>query len=98
MTDNIKLVLFNTCYSSNQAEEVVKYIDAAIGMNTAIGDNAARVFAAQFYSAIGFGKSIQSAFNQAKTALLLEDIKEEDTPELFIKEELNGDEIILVKP
>lgn len=98
MTDNIKLVLFNTCYSSSQAEEVVEYIDAAIGMNTAIGDNAARVFAAQFYSAIGFGKSIQAAFNQAKAALLLEDIKEENTPELFVKEEFNGEELILVMP
>lgn len=98
MTDNIKLVLFNTCFSSSQAEDVVKYIDVAIGMNTAIGDHAARVFAAQFYSAIGFGKSVQSSFDQARTALLLEGIKEENTPELFLKNKLNGYEMILVKP
>lgn len=46
----------------------------SIGMNTSIGDDAARVFAAQFYSSIGFGLSIQKAFDQAKAALMLEEL------------------------
>lgn len=37
----IRLVFFNTCYSRNQAEAVVKHIHAAIGMKTSIRDNAA---------------------------------------------------------
>jgi len=53
-------------------------------MNTAIGDDAARVFSAQFYSAIGFSHSIQQAFDQVKAALLLEGIREELTPELIV--------------
>lgn len=95
-SDNIRVVFFNTCYSRNQAEAIVTHIEAAIGMNDSIGDNAARIFAAQFYSAIGFGKSIKIAFEQAKAALMLENIPEEQTPELFIQSGVNDEELILV--
>jgi hypothetical protein len=94
----IRLVFFNTCYSRNQAEAVVKHVQAAIGMKTSIGDNAARVFAAQFYSAIGFGLSVKRAFEQAKAALMLEGIPEQDTPELFVADGVDSEQLILVKP
>jgi len=48
-SDSIRLVFFNTCYSRNQADAVTEHVEAAIGMKTTIGDDAARVFAAQFY-------------------------------------------------
>lgn len=70
----------------------------SIGMNTSIGDDAARVFAAQFYSSIGFGLSIQKAFDQAKAALMLEEIAKENTPELYVKDVLDANEIIIVRP
>jgi hypothetical protein len=41
-------------------------------MTISIGDNAAMIFAAQFYSAIGFGLSVKRAFQQAKVALMSE--------------------------
>jgi predicted RNase H-like HicB family nuclease len=66
-------------------------------MRAEIGDEAARVFAAQFYSAIGFGKSLKVAFEQAKAALMLEAIQEEDTPLLFVKAGLDAGKIVLVK-
>lgn len=97
-SDNIKLVFFNNCFSSGQAESVVEHVDFAIGMNIAIGDQAAIKFAAQFYSSIGFGKTVYQAFMQAKTALLLESIIEEDTPELFSKNEGSEKEVKLVNP
>ncbi|TKC14752.1 CHAT domain-containing protein [Robertmurraya kyonggiensis] len=95
---DIKLVFFNTCFSYGQAEAVVQHVDAAIGMTTTIGDDAARVFAAQFYSAIGFGLSVKKAFEQGKAALMLEGIPEEDTPQLYVKDEINPNELIIVKP
>jgi hypothetical protein len=97
-SDEIKLVFFNTCFSYGQAEAVIQHVDAAIGMNTSIGDEAARVFAAQFYSAIGFGLSVRKAFEQGKAALMLEGIPEEDTPQLYVKDGLNPNELIIVKP
>ena len=95
---SIHLVVFNTCYSSNQAEAVVGHVEAAVGMNTSVGDDAARTFAAQFYSAIGFGKSVNEAFEQAKAALMLQNIPEEDTPELFVADGLDASELYIVRP
>lgn len=97
-SENLRLVFFNTCYSKNQAESVVEHVEATIGMNTTIGDEAARVFASQFYSAIGFGLSIEKSFEQAKALLMLEGIEEENTPELFVHDGLDPDNLIIVKP
>lgn len=83
--DSVKLVFFNSCFSEEQARRVVSSIDVAIGMRVSIGDEAARVFAAQFYSAIGFCKDIDTAFKQGKAALLLEGIPEENTPVLYAR-------------
>lgn len=94
----IQLVFFNTCYSRGQAEAVVQHVPAAVGMNTSIGDAAARVFSAQFYSAIGFGLSVQKAFAQARAALVLEGIPEGSTPELFVTPGLDPAQLVLVKP
>ncbi|MBW4649223.1 MAG: hypothetical protein KME06_11015 [Kastovskya adunca ATA6-11-RM4] len=98
VTDNIRMVVFNACFSHAQAEAVIQHVDIAIGMNHAISDNAARVFAAQLYSAIGFGRSIKQAFDQGVAALLLEGIPEENTPVLFTQDGLASESIILVRP
>lgn len=97
-SEKIRLVFFNTCFSFSQAKAVVEHVEAAIGMTESIGDEAARIFAAQFYSSIGFGLSVKKAFDQAKAALMLEGIAEEDIPELYFKDGLNSDEIIIVRP
>lgn len=67
-------------------------------MGDSIGDIAARVFSSQLYSAIGFGKSIEDAFNQARIALMLHELPEDRTPQLFISADHAQSEIILVKP
>lgn len=92
----MRLVLFNACYSETQARQIVEHIDAAIGMSDSIGDEAACVFAAQFYSSIGFGLSVQQAFKQAIAALLLENINEEQTPVLVAQEDIDLNELYLV--
>lgn len=97
-SDEVQLVFFNTCFSSAQAEAVVEHVAAAIGMNATIDDPAARTFAACFYSAIGFGLSIGQAFRQAKAALMLEGMDENDASELFVANGLQANELILVKP
>lgn len=98
LSNTIRLVVFNACFSESQAIEAVEHIEAAIGMSDAIGDEAARIFASQLYSSIGFGHSLKKSFKQAKAALLLEGIFEENTPQLFVHENINSDEIILVQP
>ena len=97
LSDKVRLIFYNACFSDAQAEHIVEYVDATIGMNTSIGDEAALVFASQFYSSIGFGKNLKITFNQAKVALMLEEIEEETTPELFVREGMQAENIILVK-
>jgi len=96
--DTIRLVVFNACFSEIQAEAVVDHIESAIGMSTSIGDDAACVFAAQLYSSIGFGRSLQTSFKQAVAALMLEGIPEDDTPRLYVKDSIDPNDIILVRP
>ena len=96
VSDTVRLVFFNACYSSVQASRIVDNIDTAIGMNAPIGDGAARVFAARFYSSVGFGLSVEQSFKQAKAELLLEGIPEDTTPELFEREGVNAKELCLV--
>lgn len=98
VSEEIRFMFFNCCFSKEQAASAVEHVEGAIGMNAAIGDDAARIFAAQFYSAIGFGKSVPIAFGQAKAALMLEDIPEEDTPELFLQDGIDADSLVLVAP
>ncbi len=98
VADNIRLVVFNACFSPDQAEAVTQYVEAAIGMSNAIWDNAVRVFSAQFYSAIGSGLFIKKAFTQGISALLSKGIPEEETPALFTKEGIDSEDIVLVRP
>ena len=98
VSDTVRLVFFNACFSAFQADEITKHIEAAIGMTVSISDDAARVFAAQFYSAIGFGLSLQKSFAQAQAALMLEGISEENTPQLFLRDDVDADSIYIVKP
>ena len=97
-SDDIRLVFFNTCYFRNQAEAVTCHVESAIGMNTSIGDESAKIFSSQFYSAIGFGHSIGKAFDQAKALIMMEGLNEENTPELFCQEGLDAYELIIVRP
>lgn len=93
MKDNVRVVFLNACYTKYQAEAITEVIDCAIGMNSAIGDEAAIVFSASFYRAIGFNRSVQEAFDQANVALMFEGIFEEDTAELLSKTGINPSKV-----
>jgi hypothetical protein len=67
-------------------------------MNRAIGDEAAIVFAAAFYQAVGFGHSVKKAFESGITALMLEGIPEKKTPELLLRKGVNPSAIFLIEP
>ncbi|HEU5376412.1 MAG TPA: CHAT domain-containing protein [Ktedonobacteraceae bacterium] len=97
LKDNIRLVFLNACYSQEQALALVTTIDCVIGMKESIRDEAAAIFASSFYRAIGFGRSIQEAFDQGRTALLLEGIPEEDIPELLVKDGIDPRQIVLIE-
>ena len=98
LKDNIRLVLLNACSTRPQAEAIAETIDCTIGMRKPIGDDAAIVFAASFYRALGFGRSVKEAFEVGKAALLLEGIPEDKTPELLTRAGVDASAIIFVQP
>jgi hypothetical protein len=98
LKDNIRVVVLNACFSKPQAEAITEYIECTIGMNSAIGNTAAITFAASFYRALGFGRSVQEAFDQGKAALLLEGIPEENTPVLLARPGVNPSQVRFFPP
>ncbi|MEE9352617.1 MAG: CHAT domain-containing protein [Thiotrichaceae bacterium] len=88
--ETTQCVLLNACYSEVQAKAIATHIPYVIGMNKAIGDEAAIVFAVGFYDAIGRGDTIEVAFKSGRTALLMEDISEHLTPVLLANEQRIG--------
>jgi len=98
LKDNIRLVLLNACSTRPQAEAIAETIDCTIGMRKPIGDEAAIVFAASFYRALGFGRSVKEAFELGKAALLLESIPEDKTPELLTRAGADASAMIFVQP
>jgi hypothetical protein len=98
LKDNIRLVLLNACSTRPQAKAIAETIDCTIGMRKPIGDDAAIVFAASFYRALGFGRSVKEAFELGKAALLLESIPEDKTPELLTRAGVDAAAMVFVQP
>ena len=67
-------------------------------MNRAISDRAAIKFAASFYGALAFGRSVQMAFQQGVARLHAEGIAEADIPELLVREGVNASQVVLMGP
>ncbi|MGC1931401.1 MAG: hypothetical protein WA667_20710 [Candidatus Nitrosopolaris sp.] len=75
-------MILDACYSEPQAKAISNYVDCVIGMSQAVTDSGAREFAAHFYQALGFGKSIQDAFDLGIVELKLFNISDENIPKL----------------
>ena len=86
LKDNVRIVVLNACYSKPQAEAIGNVIDYTVGNNKGVGDKAAITFAAAFYRALAFGRSVELAFESARLELDLVKIPGSDTPELFVRE------------
>jgi hypothetical protein len=86
LKDDIRIVALNACYAKDQAEALAETIDFTIGMNDTIGDRAAIVFAAHFYQALAFGRSVQDAFDLALAQIDLESIDGSNVPVLLVRE------------
>jgi AAA-like domain/CHAT domain len=82
VANQVECVILNACYSDIQAEAIVQHIPFVIGMNTAIGDQAAIAFSVGFYKALSANRSPQEAFKFGCAEIQLEGISEELTPVL----------------
>lgn len=83
LKDNIKCVLLNGCCSDHQARAIAEHIDCVIGMSNDIYDKAAIRFSIGFYQGLGYGRSIQTAFNLGCLQLDLENYSKGSIPKLY---------------
>jgi hypothetical protein len=94
----IRLAVFNACESAEHAASALNHLDAAIGMEQSIDDQAAKSFAGQLYSSIAFGLPLSKAFNQAVLQVRLVIGKDSGEPRLHVARGLDPDELHLVRP
>ena len=83
----VQCVFLNACYSEAQADAIIPHVPFIVGMNTAVPDETAIVFAEAFYSALGEREDIRYAFKSARNRLQLEDLPGQNIPVLRDREE-----------
>ena len=83
LKDNIRCVVLNACYSDDQATSIAQHIDCVVGMSDAISDQASLHFSTAFYRALGYGHSIQKAFDLGRSSVELQNLKDQDKPKLI---------------
>jgi hypothetical protein len=96
--ETIRVVVFNACHTRPQAEALSEVIDCVISMNRVITDVGAIKFAASFYGALAFGRSVRTAFDQGVARLKAEGISECETPELIVHAGVDPSALVLVGP
>jgi len=73
----VRLVFLNACHSATQAKAIVEHVDFVIGIDGAIADEAARVFAVALYRALALGRTVADAFALGASALMLEGLDDD---------------------
>jgi hypothetical protein len=91
---NVQVVVLNACYSQPQAQAIAAVVPCVIGMKGTIVDRAA--FVSSFYSALGFGHSVEIAFKQGLARLRLEGIPRSHIPSLITRANVKASEIVPV--
>lgn len=90
-----RLVVLNACYSATAADSLRQVVDCVVGVETAIGDTAARDFAVRFYGALGYRRhSIGTAVKQARAAMNAKQLRG-DIVTCRPKNGINADELYL---
>ena len=85
VADQVNCVVLNACYSETQAEAIAKHVEFVVGMNQAIGDNAAIAFSVGFYKALAANRPVEKAYEFGRVEIQLQGIQEHLTPVLYIK-------------
>jgi hypothetical protein len=94
---NVRLAVLNACYSTAQAAALCREVDCVIGMDGAIGDRAARVFATRLYGALGSGRSVGNAVDQAIAALVANELPDAALPHCVTRDGVDAHDIVLTR-
>lgn len=88
LKDNLRCVVLNACYTTEQGTAIARQVDCVIGVPEAISDQSSIKFAKAFYQALGFGRDVKTAFDLGCNQLELEHREGVDVPQLFSTEEV----------
>ncbi len=86
LKENIRCVVLNACYTQIQAEGIAQHIDCVIGMSSAIPDKSAIAFATAFYRGLGYGRSVQVAFELGRSQIDLSALRGQAIPQLLAEQ------------
>lgn len=77
LVDSVRCVVLNCCYSDSVSKQVSPHVEAVIGCDQSIADDAAIMFTRAFYRALSHGSNFERAFNLAINELDLHGKKDE---------------------
>lgn len=92
---NVRLVVLNSCYGTRQARALLSAVEAVVCMDGAIGDDAARAFAARFYGALGHGRSVGNAVAHGVAALAAKQLPDAILPSCVTRPGTDARELYL---
>jgi len=95
LSQDVRCVVLNACYSKNQAKALTEHINCVIGMKGSVGDRAAIAFATAFYRGLGFGQSVQASFELGCSQVELENLKGHRKPQILSKLGVDPNTILL---
>lgn len=93
----LRLVVLNACLSETQADAIAGEVGCVVGMTGEIGDGAAILFATGFYQALGYGQSVQKAFDLGTNRIALGGSKGSATPRLIARRGVSADDLVLAR-
>jgi hypothetical protein len=95
LKDNVRVIVLNSCYSQPQAEALSEVIDYTVGTSQAVKDKSAVAFAAAFYRALAYGRSVRDSFELAKIQIDMLGLTGADIPVLMTRDGVDGAEPFL---
>ena len=95
---NIRVVVLNACHTRHTASALASTIDCVVSMKGTISDRAAIKFAASFYGALAFGRSVRKAFDQGVSRLRAHGVEDADAPELIARNGVDPARLVLAGP
>jgi hypothetical protein len=97
-TRDTRVVVLNACSTAALAELLRAKVECVVGMDGAIGDDAARTFAIRFYGALGNRRSIGNAVDQGVAALAAKQMPDEVLPRCVTRDGVDQYHVVLPHP
>lgn len=97
LKDNIRCVVLNACYTEQQASGIAQAVDCVVGMSRVVQDRTAIQFAAAFYQALAFGRTLKQAFALGQVQAQLIGQQDHDVPRLITRVGVDADAVRFIE-